>query len=41
VEYDLDTNAFCPVTARLGFRSIRKPLDLNATVQPCPVGSRS
>jgi hypothetical protein len=41
VEYDLDTNAFCPVTERLGFRSIRKPLDLNATVQPCPVGSRS
>ena len=41
VEYDLDTNAFCPVTERLGFLSIRKPLDLNATVQPCPVGSRS
>ena len=36
VEYDLDTNAFCPVTERLGFRSIRKPLDLNAPVEPCP-----
>ena len=36
VEYDLDTSVFCPLTQRLGFRSIRKPLDLTASVQPCP-----
>jgi hypothetical protein len=36
VEYDLATVAFCPVTARLGFRSIRKPLALTAPVEPCP-----
>ena len=39
VEYDLDTAAFCPITERLGFRSIRKPLDLTAPVEPCPSGS--
>jgi hypothetical protein len=36
VEYDLDPSAFCPLTQQLGFRSIRKPLDLTASVQPCP-----
>jgi hypothetical protein len=36
VEYDLATAAFCPVTTRLGFRSIRKPLALTAPVEPCP-----
>ena len=38
VEYDLATAAFCPLTTRLGFRSIRKPLDLTAPVEPCPSG---
>jgi hypothetical protein len=36
VEYELDTATFCPVTAPLGFRSIRKPLELTAPVEPCP-----
>jgi hypothetical protein len=39
VEYDLPTSAFCPQTTRLGFRSIRKPLDLTAPVESCPVDS--
>jgi hypothetical protein len=39
VEYDLDTAAFCPLTGRLGFLSIRKPLALKAPVEPCPAGS--
>jgi hypothetical protein len=38
VEYELDTTDFCPVTRPLGFRSIRKPSDLTAPVEPCPVG---
>jgi hypothetical protein len=36
VEYELDTATFCPVTAPLGFRSIRKPVELTAPVEPCP-----
>jgi hypothetical protein len=36
VEYDLGTAEFCPLTTRLGFLSIRKPLDLTAPVEPCP-----
>lgn len=39
VEYGLDLDEFCPVTEELGFRSIRKPLTLNAKVEPCPVES--
>lgn len=41
VEYDLDTAEFCPLTTRLGFLSIRKPLDLTAPVEPCPSGPPS
>ena len=41
VEYDLDTAEFCPLTTRLGFLSIRKPLDLTAPVEPCPSGPSS
>ena len=37
VEYELDAATFCPVTAPLGFRSIRKPVELTAPVEPCPV----
>ena len=36
VEYELGTDAFCPVTAPLGFRSIRKPVALTAPVEQCP-----
>ena len=36
VEYDLPLDEFCPVTAELGFSSIRKPLKLTAPVEPCP-----
>jgi len=36
VEYDLDLDDFCSVTSPLRFRSIRKPLDLTAEVEPCP-----
>ena len=36
VEYELSTDAFCPVTAPLGFRSIRKPVALTAPVEQCP-----
>ena len=36
VEYDLPLDEFCPVTAELGFSSIRKPLTLTAPVEPCP-----
>lgn len=36
VEYDLSIEEFCPVTAALGFSSIRKPLDLMSPVEPCP-----
>lgn len=35
-EYDLSTAKFCPVTAPLGFRSIRKPVALTAPVEQCP-----
>ncbi|GAA4676787.1 hypothetical protein GCM10023215_06490 [Pseudonocardia yuanmonensis] len=37
VEYELPLAAFCPAPA--GFLSIRKPLDLTAEVQPCPVAA--
>ena len=36
VEYELSTAEFCPVTAPLGFRSIRKPVALTAPVEQCP-----
>lgn len=36
VEYDLTRTEFCTETTRMGFRSIRKPLDLTAEVEPCP-----
>jgi hypothetical protein len=36
VEYDLEPDEFCPATAPLRFRSIRKPVDLTAEVEPCP-----
>jgi hypothetical protein len=35
VEYELPLTDFCPAPS--GIRSIRKPLDLSAEVQPCPV----
>jgi hypothetical protein len=35
VEYELDTAAFCPQAARLGFMSMRKRLDLDASRAPC------
>jgi hypothetical protein len=36
VEYELSTAEFCPVTAPLGFRSIRKPVALTPPVEQCP-----
>ncbi|MGD9527686.1 endo alpha-1,4 polygalactosaminidase [Pseudonocardia sp.] len=36
VEYDLDLDEFCAETTAMGFRSIRKPLDLTAEWEPCP-----
>jgi len=36
VEYELSADAFCPVTAPLGFHSIRKPVALTAPVEQCP-----
>jgi hypothetical protein len=39
VEYELGTAEFCPVTAPLGFRSIRKPVALTAPVEQCPATS--
>jgi hypothetical protein len=39
VEYELPTADFCPVTVPLGFRSIRKPVELTAPVEQCPAPS--
>jgi len=36
VEYDLPLSSFCPTTNALGFSSLRKSLDLDATWTPCP-----
>jgi hypothetical protein len=35
VEYELDTGAFCPRARELGFMSMRKRLDLDASREPC------
>lgn len=37
VEYDLELDEFCEVTGPMGLRSIRKPLDLTAGFEACPV----
>lgn len=36
VEYEVSTSTFCPTTTALGFSSMRKNLDLDASRSPCP-----
>jgi len=36
VEYDVSVSTFCPTTTALGFSSMRKNLDLDASRTPCP-----
>lgn len=36
VEYNQLTTIFCPVTTLLGFSSMKKQLDLDAWLEPCP-----
>jgi hypothetical protein len=36
VEYEVSTSEFCPTTTKLGFSSMLKDLDLDASRTPCP-----